>query len=182
MTPVWDPKQLVRRTTHSVSTWAPRHVFLFNKKACPLVQQEDMSSCSTRRHVFLLNRKTWLLFQLEDMSSSFLLNRMTCLLVQQEDMSSCRTGRHVFLPVEQEGMSSGWTRRHLLAEREDMSSCWTRRHVFLLNKRTCLVAHMDTERVVLKINCLGSHPGVMEYCNHHQSCVTNTCDSLAEIF
>ena len=96
------------------SCWKRRHVFLFNKKICLLVQQEDMSSWSTRRRVFLLNKKT-------------------CFLVEPEGTSSCSTGRHVCM----------FNRKTCLLaqqedEQEDMSSCRTRRPVFLSNKKTCL--------------------------------------------
>jgi len=92
----------------------------------------------------------------------------------QEDMSSCSTARqccparrHVnkktcFLPNK---------KTCLPAEQEDMSSCSTRRHVFMLDKKTYLLVeqndisyllvHIDTEWVVLKINWLGSHAGVI---------------------
>ena len=83
----------------------PIHAFLV-KKACLLVEQEDMSSCWTRRHVFLFNRKTWPLAQQEDMSTCWrrrrhvlLLKKKTHPLVQQEDMSSCSTSRHVLLTI-----------------------------------------------------------------------------------
>ena len=81
------------------NAWGPWH---FSRCTCLkgflsellFVEQEDMSSCSTRRHFFLLNKKT-------------------CLLVEPEDISSCRTGRHVYLlnkktclPVPREDMSS----------------------------------------------------------------------------
>jgi len=76
MTLVRDPKQLLFRNAHSVSIWARRHIFLFNKKLHHPVQQEDMSSCPTRRHVFMPNKTTCLLVQLA---------------VEKEDMSSCAT-------------------------------------------------------------------------------------------
>ena len=56
------------------------------------VQQEDMSSCSTRRFVFLFNKKIRLLVQPEDVSSCsarirvFLFNKNICLRVGQECM------------------------------------------------------------------------------------------------
>jgi len=50
-------------------------------------------------------------------------------------------------------MLSGFTAQ------EYISSFSTRRRVFLLNEKTCLLAHVDTEWVVLKISCLGSHAG-----------------------
>jgi len=125
--------------------------------------QEDMSCCCTGGHVFLLevllsNKNTDFLFQQEDIpscptgdTSSFstarrvvLFNKKTCLVVQQEDMPPCGQ-KTTCLSFEQEGMSSGWTRRH----------------AFLLSKKTCLLAHMDIEWLVLKINCLGSHAGVI---------------------
>ena len=71
------------------SWWA----FLFNKKTCLLVEQEDMSSCWTRRHVYLPNKKT-------------------CLLVGQEHMSSCRTRRHVFLCSKHPGGTQEAPRKH----------------------------------------------------------------------
>jgi len=70
-----------------------RHVL----HTCLLVQQQDMSSCSTRRRAFLLSKKTCPLVQQEDMPS-LLLNRKTCLLVKQEDMSVFLSNRRdVFL-------------------------------------------------------------------------------------
>ncbi len=55
----------------------------------PLVQQEDMSSCSRRSHVLSFNMKTRY-YQQEDMSSCstrkrvFLLNKKTCLLYYRQ--------------------------------------------------------------------------------------------------
>ena len=49
-----------------------RHVFFLNGKTCLLVEQDDMSSCSTRSHVFLFNRRRCPLVQKD-----------TCLLVQR---------------------------------------------------------------------------------------------------
>jgi len=106
------------------------------KNTCFLSEQGDMSPCATRTHVFLLDTKT-------------------CLLSQQEDMSSfsTRRRRHVLLSDK---------KSCLLVQQEDMTSYpTTTRHVFLLDEKTCLLAHLDTEWVVLKINCLGSHAGVM---------------------
>ena len=62
------------------------HVFLFlcDKKACLLVEQEEH-----RRHVLLFNKKT--------IKHIFLLRERTCLVVAQEDMSSCGTRTSVFL-------------------------------------------------------------------------------------
>ena len=112
-----------------------RRVFLFYKKTCPLVEQEDMSSCSTRRHILLFYKKTCLLVEQENMSSCsprrhvFLFNKNICLLVEQEDTSACSTRRYVFLFN---------TKTYLLVEQEDMFSCSTRRYVFFFNKKTCL--------------------------------------------
>ncbi len=84
-----------------VSCITRRHVLLFNKGACLLVdkmrhvfmsscwaRKGDVSTCSTRGHVLLLDKRRCLLAQQKHMS--------TCRLVQQERMSSCRTGGHVF--------------------------------------------------------------------------------------
>ena len=70
-----------------------RHDFLSNKKKCLLVQQQDVSSCSTR---CLFNKRTLLLVEQEDMSSSS--TKKMWLLVQQGDMSSCATRSHAILP------------------------------------------------------------------------------------
>jgi len=72
----WDPKQLILRTTRSVSIWARRHLFLSKKEMCLLVEREDMYSCWTRRHVFLFNRKTYLFVV-------SLWAKKTCILGQQ---------------------------------------------------------------------------------------------------
>ena len=86
------------------------HVFLFSKKTCLvvetktrlLVQQGDVSCCSTRRHVLLLSKKTCLLVEQEGMSSfgrrrhAFWFNKKTCVLVDKKtcplvknNISSC---------------------------------------------------------------------------------------------
>ena len=112
-----------------------------------------MSAVSTARHVFLLTKRA-------------------CLLVGQEDMPSFSTTRPAFLMnkktrllVEHEGMSSRGARRHVLLFKK---TC-----LQLLNKKTCLLAHMGTEWVVLQKNQpFGSHAGVIcanfvvyvEYC------------------
>ena len=99
---------------------ARRHVSLYlcNKKTGLLVEQENMSCCSTRRHVQSLRKKTRLL-----------------VVAVQEDVSSssCATGRHVFWATRarvflfnQEGQVPWMSNKafHLDA-REDRSSCCT---------------------------------------------------------
>ena len=62
--------------------------------ACLLVEHEDMSCGQAGRHVLLFNKKTCILVEQEDIC---LLSRRACLLVEhadmhsveQEDMSSC---------------------------------------------------------------------------------------------
>ena len=73
--------------------------------------------------------------------------------IQHVFLSKEKTG----LPVEQEDMSSCWTRRHVLllnrktclpVQHEDMSSCSTGGYVFLLNKKTCILVgqeHLDMQ-------------------------------------
>jgi len=69
------------------------HVFLLNRekctlcsrKACLLVEQEDMPSTWSRRHLSLFDKKTCPLVEQEEMHPE-----------QQEGMSSCRTRRHAF--------------------------------------------------------------------------------------
>jgi len=75
----------------SGAPWVPpvsrRHVPLFTKEACPpAMEPEDALSCGAKRHVSLLNEMTCLPVQQEE---------TICLVVEQEGMSSCRTGRHI---------------------------------------------------------------------------------------
>ena len=117
---------LVGCLLHKSSCSTRRHAFLFNKRTCLLVEEEDMSSCSTIRHVFLFNKRK-------------------CLCVEQEDMSLFSTATHVFFLLNKKTCS--------LVQQEDKKAC------LLVDKNTCLLAHMrphmDTDWVVLKINCLG---------------------------
>ena len=39
---------------------------MFHQETCPRVEQEDMSSCSTRKHVILLGRRTCVLVEQEN--------------------------------------------------------------------------------------------------------------------
>ena len=104
---------MISRTTHSVSLWARRHVFLFDKKTRLAIQQEDLSSCSTKRHVFLFERKHVFLL---DRKARPLVHKKTCLLAEQEDLSFLLFNKKTCLLVGQ-----------------DVS---TTRHVFLLTKKT----------------------------------------------
>ena len=74
-----------------------RHVFLFNKKMCPLAGQEDMISRWTGRHIVVSTKKTCLLAVQEYVYSCRTLDKKTCLPVEEEGMPSCPTRRHAFL-------------------------------------------------------------------------------------
>ena len=172
MTPAWDPKQLMFRTSHWASIWARKHIFLSNRRTCPLVHQESMSPCSTRGRVLLLKKKTGLPVQQDDVSCCwrrrhfFLLNNETCLPVGQEDMSSCWNRRHVLLPNKMTCLGAHVfllsKTTCLLVQQEDVSSCSTRRsrrhvvlfnktglHVVLLSKETCPLACWNRRHIFL---------------------------------
>jgi hypothetical protein len=57
-----------------------------NERTCAFVQQEDMSSYSTRSHVFLSNS-----------THVFLLKDNTSRVAEREHMSACRARSHVLL-------------------------------------------------------------------------------------
>ena len=88
-------------------------VFLLDKNPCLLVQQETMSSCSTRGPIFLFNNKTCLPVQKEDVSSSlarslvFLFNMRIVFLFNKENYPTCWTIGSVFLKINRFGSHSG---------------------------------------------------------------------------
>ena len=71
-------------------------------------------------------------------------------------MSSLLTRGHVFLSNQKLCLLGALED---VSSQEDIPSCSVGRHVSLSKKKTCLPAHMDTEWVVQKINCL--HARVM---------------------
>ena len=127
-------------------------------KTCSLVEQEDMSSCWTRRHVFLFNRKISPLVEQEEISEmsscSARTHRKRCLLVEQEDMTCLLVQQEDVVIAQQEEVFFGTT-RHVVWLHEDMSSCWAGRHVVLFNTKTCLLFHkMTSLRVEQEDLCL----------------------------
>ena len=91
---VWGPKQLIFRTTRSVSIWIRRHVSLSTKARCRLVEQENMQSCWRRRHVLLFDRQRRDVFLFSG-RTCILVPRINVFLVQPQDTSSCPTRRCV---------------------------------------------------------------------------------------
>jgi len=144
-----------------------RHVLHLDKKTCLLVQQEGMSSSSTRRHVFLLNKKTRCLVEQEDMS--FLLDKNTCLLVEQENMPTCFTRRHVFLLDKRKrrlvhGPCNSWIREGRTGMGGGVCFAYETRDWHLFLKGTCYpcchlfirwttIQHVEFQSNTLKLWC-----------------------------
>ena len=101
-----------------------------------------MSSCWTRTHVSFSTTRHFSCW-----------TRKTRLRVEQEDMSSrwtrrlssCSTSGPVFLLNRKTRRPVFLlnTKTCLAVEQEDMSSRWTRRHVFFLDKKTCLLLEQE---------------------------------------
>jgi len=119
--------------------------------------QEDMLPCDTRRTVFLWYKKTCLLVSQDDTS---FVSQETFLLVSQEGISSCVTRTHIFLCHKnifllepQECVFSCDKRWHfslyhkqifLLASHKHIYSCVTGRHVFLRHTKTFVLVSQKT--------------------------------------
>ena len=111
--------------------WTRPHVFLLDRSALVLAQQDHIWSCWTSTHVFWLSTDTCVLVETEHM-----------FLFQQERMWSCSTRTHVF-----------WLKKNtrVLSKQDHMCLCTARTHVYLstranvvsLNKKTCALVQQE---------------------------------------